>query len=48
MSTHNIFFYGKIRKMITELSPNIPPYQVFGLLSTGLAEPKYVLSLETM
>ena len=24
MSTHNIYFYGEIGKMITELSPNTP------------------------
>ena len=24
MSTHNIYFYGEVRKIITELSPNTP------------------------
>ena len=28
MSTHNICFYGEIRKIILELSSNTPPYQV--------------------
>ena len=27
MSTHNICFYGEIRKIIPELSPNTPPEQ---------------------
>ena len=26
MSTQNIRFYGEIRKLIPELSPNTPPY----------------------
>ena len=26
MSTHNIFFYGGISKIIPEISPNTPPY----------------------
>ena len=29
MSTHNICFYGEIRKIIPELSSNTPPYQCF-------------------
>ena len=32
MSTHNICFYGEIRKIIQELSLNTPPYQVTGIL----------------
>ena len=28
MSTHNICFYGEIREIIPELSPDTPPYQV--------------------
>ena len=28
MSTHNISYYGEIRKHIPELSSNTPPYQV--------------------
>ena len=28
MSTHNICFYGEMDKIIQELSPNTPPYQV--------------------
>ena len=28
MSTHNICFYGKLEKIIPELSLNTPPYQV--------------------
>ena len=32
MSTHNICFYGEIRKIIPELSPNTPPL-LFLLLS---------------
>ena len=27
MSTHNICFHGEIRKIISELSPNTPPYE---------------------
>ena len=33
MSTHNIYFYGEIRKIIPELSSNTPPYQVSCILS---------------
>ena len=32
MSTHNICFYGEIRKIIPELSPNAPPLQFLCLL----------------
>ena len=31
MSTHNICFYGEIRKIIPELSPNTP-YQVLCII----------------
>ena len=32
MSTHNICFYGEIRKIILELSPNIPEQLLCSLL----------------
>ena len=32
MSTYNICFYGDIRKIIPELSPDTPPYQVLWVL----------------
>ena len=28
MSTHNVWFYGEITKIVLELSPNAPPKQV--------------------
>ena len=31
MSTHNFCFYGEIRKIIPELSPNTPPQQFLRL-----------------
>ena len=31
MSTHNIGFYGELKKIIPELSSNTPPYQVLCL-----------------